>query len=400
LFDVSAIVVNFNSGEYLVPCIESLVRDAAGALRLEPVVVENASTVDQARHLEAARRLGARVLHAPRNLGYGGGCNLGARETSGRLLLFLNADVKACSGCLAPLARLLDADADLAFVEPRTYADDGLVFRIPEIEPLTPQSIARQTLARLSGAAALRESLRRTRAALPGWRATQPRRQRTLTGAFLMGRRETVDRLGGFDEGFPLYFEDADLFRRCGRAGLGLAMVPAAEAVHYSHRSVATAWTDSMTSWRVGRERWLRTAFGRSAVALDRACESVVTAIGRVHRPRAVDVFDELGARVQSPELELGGEPGPFLLELAIDPGFLLAAGHFGAGARLRFPDATWRSLLPVRHFVRALDPQSLALRGAWSFEPVARPPEISDRDSPRARPHAAGASDTECRSS
>jgi hypothetical protein len=334
--DVSAIVVNFNSGEYLAPCLESLSREESDGLRIERIVVDNASTIDQSQFLENASRTGARVVRSDRNSGYGGGCNLGLRATTARFVLFLNADVKACPGCLPPLVRFLEEHSDVAFVEPRTYADDARLFMIPEFEPLTPALVAGQALARLSSAAALRLSLRRMRLALPGWMAGEPREQKTLTGAFLMGRRAVIDGLGGFDEGFPLYFEDSDLFLRA-------------------------------------RRRWLRRAFGPLAVALDVACEALLRCADRARTPAPFLRCADLGARADPPELLLDGAPGPFLLELAVDPGFLLAAVHFGDGERFRIPDLAWRSLLPARYFLRALHPSTFASRGAWTFERIAR---------------------------
>jgi GT2 family glycosyltransferase len=58
-----------------------------------------------------------------------------------------------------------------------------------------------------------------------------------LLGAFLMLRREMLDELGGFDEGFRLYGEDIDLCYRAAKAGWERWYVPAAKAVH-AHAAV------------------------------------------------------------------------------------------------------------------------------------------------------------------
>ena len=58
-----------------------------------------------------------------------------------------------------------------------------------------------------------------------------------LLGAFLFLRREMLDELGGFDEGFRLYGEDIDLAYRASKAGWERWYVPNAKAVH-AHAAV------------------------------------------------------------------------------------------------------------------------------------------------------------------
>lgn len=364
--DLSAIVVNFNSGEYLSPCLESLSAEEDGFLSIERLVVDNASTLEQGAFLDRALASGARVIRSPVNLGYGGGCNLGLRETTGRFVLFLNADVKARAGCLRPLVRLLEERDDVAFVEPRTFLDDARTFLIPPFEPLTPRSLAREFARRVSSRAASRLARARVREALPAWLAAEPVELQTLTGAFLMTRRATIRALGGFDEGYPLYFEDSDLFRRARAEGGRLLLAPEAEAIHYAHRSSSTAWEEAMAKQRAGRRRYLRSSAGAWAVALDAVLSAAACALERFLGPSRVARFIDLGERVDEPELVLDGLPGPFLIEIAAEPSFALAAAHFGVGDRFRMPRSTWRSLMRASWYLRALDQGSLSPRGAW----------------------------------
>jgi GT2 family glycosyltransferase len=62
----------------------------------------------------------------------------------------------------------------------------------------------------------------------PGW----------ISGSCLLARKEALDALGGFDEGFFLYEEDADLCLRLRRAGWGVVFTPAATVVHHLGRSM------------------------------------------------------------------------------------------------------------------------------------------------------------------
>ena len=83
-----------------------------------------------------------------------------------------------------------------------------------------------------------------TRAALARGRARCTRREHEpawVSGACLMARRECLEAVGGFDEGFFLYEEDADLCRRVRAAGWRVLFTPAAEVVHQLGRSMARA---------------------------------------------------------------------------------------------------------------------------------------------------------------
>jgi hypothetical protein len=62
------------------------------------------------------------------------------------------------------------------------------------------------------------------------------------------------------------------------------------------------------------------------------------------------------------------------VLQLALEPWFVLAAGHLGEGERYRFSEATWRSLLPLPLYVRAFARADLAPRGAWLLRREAPP--------------------------
>ena len=78
--------------------------------------------------------------------------------------------------------------------------------------------------------------------------------------------------------------------------------------------------------------------------------------------------IEHLGAFDQPVELRLPG-PGRYLLELAVTPTFLLACGIIAEGDRWCCPRDSWDWFFQGRYFMRALDRDSLAVCGAWSFD-------------------------------
>ena len=70
-----------------------------------------------------------------------------------------------------------------------------------------------------------------------------------LLGAFLFLRRELLDELGGFDEGFRLYGEDIDLAYRAAKAGWERWYVPEAKAVHVHAAETDRRFLTRRTLW-------------------------------------------------------------------------------------------------------------------------------------------------------
>jgi GT2 family glycosyltransferase len=364
--DVSVVIVNYNSGDYLARCLHSLGPAAQGGLEAEVVVVENASPLDQSRALAEAERAGARVLRLERNTGYAGGLNRGLAVTSASTVFLINPDVLAREGALPILTRYLAEHPEVALAEPRCFVDAGCAFQQPEFRPVTPFELARAALARTVpsyGAGHARRELRRQ---LAGWRARSATERRGLSGAFLAARREALARVGGFDEQYPLAYEDCDVFRRLRTAGWKLAFVPEAEAIHFGHRSRITVPAESVAKDRLGRRRYLRKHHGAAAVWLDRGTEWLEARAGRWRARSAPRDLVDLGVRSDPPELELRGASGPFVLQLALEPAFGLAVGHVGEGSVYRFTEPTWSSLLPLPLFARAFTLEGLEPRGAW----------------------------------
>ena len=366
--EVSIVIVNFNSGEYLAGCVESLLPPLQAGLPAEIVVIDNCSTQDQSVSLADVEARGARVLRLERNTGYAGGCNRGLATTRGRFVFLLNADVVACSGALPILVRYLAEHPGVALSEPRCYVDAGREWKQPEFWPLTSREVGSAARGRMSASFARRRSMRTLRRQLAGWQAREAGEREALSGAFLAGRREALERVGGFDEGYPLAYEDSDLFDRLRAAGWKLALVPEAEAIHYAHRSRITVLSESFAKDTLGRRRYLGLHHGRGAVWLDRCAGWVEGHARRLHPVRPRERFVDLGSSHTPLELELSGPPGPSVMQLALEPFFALPAGHLGEGRSYRFSDATWRSLLPTSMYVRAFALDGLEPRGAWTF--------------------------------
>jgi GT2 family glycosyltransferase len=182
--------------------------------RFELIVVDNGS--------EGGLPAGAFRLVAPgENLGFAGGANAGAAVARGEILLFLNPDAHPEPGALDRLIEGFRDLPDAAGLAPKLLGKEGgsqhrwQLRRIP-----SPGTLLLQTLLIPAGKGPAEEPA-------AGALVEQP------AAAALAVRRAAFERVGGFDpEFFPAWFEDVDLAKRMGQAGMSLHYLPAAVFRH------------------------------------------------------------------------------------------------------------------------------------------------------------------------
>ncbi|HVS63137.1 MAG TPA: glycosyltransferase family 2 protein [Thermoanaerobaculia bacterium] len=230
---VSVVLVHYRTPE-LLPATLSAVGAQLDELGLEHelLVVDNSGDAAAAGPLEPP---GVRVLHPGANLGYAGGLVAGVEASRGEALVLMNPDVLVGAGCLGALLDPLTRDAEVA--GPRFYWDEERRLLLPPGEERDLPAELLRALATRSPAVAGLARRRWRRHARRHWQARQPIESWTLSGALLALRRGTWERVGPFDTGYPLYFEETDWLIRARRRGVRALHVPAATAVHHFDQS-------------------------------------------------------------------------------------------------------------------------------------------------------------------
>ena len=208
--DVSAIFVTFGTGSVVIDAIDSVVRTLSTIdTTFEIVVVDNPHPeVDGVSMRELAlSTAGVRVVAPTRNLGFAGGCELGALHARGSLLAFLNPDIVVPDGWFEGLHRRLVQGATVA--APVLVHADG---RIQEAG-----------------------------AWLDADGGTHPRLTPDddddvdyASAACWLVSRDDHERLGGFDAAYyPAFYEDVDLALRLRSSGGCLDVAADVRVVHH-----------------------------------------------------------------------------------------------------------------------------------------------------------------------
>jgi N-acetylglucosaminyl-diphospho-decaprenol L-rhamnosyltransferase len=251
---VDAVVVSYNSRNELRACVAPL----AAADDVNVVVVDNASGDAS---LDAVLGLPVLAVQLRRNGGFAHGCNAGWRLGDAPFVLFVNPDAVLRPDDLGRLARVLEENPRIGAIAPRIVgADGGLHWsqrRFPRLRSVYAQALF---LHRLMPSAdeLVRDEHAYARPGSPDW----------VSGACILVRRDLLERLGGFDEGFFMYCEDIDLCRRLRDAGYDVRFEPAAVAVHVGGASTpAGSMLPVLASSRLHYARKHRSA---GAAALER----------------------------------------------------------------------------------------------------------------------------------
>jgi len=380
---VSVIFVHYRTPELAARAVRSVRAEAAAvaglAAALEILLVDNGSDA-AGRELLAA--LPARLLEPGENLGFAGGVNLGAAQAAGEVLLLANPDLELLPGCLPALLAALDAGA--AAAGPRFYWDRERRFLLPPGERRDRVSELAARLARRGPEWARRARRRWRRHARRHWRAETALTSRHLSGALLAVSRAAWQRVGPFDDGYRLYFEETDWLLRLQRAGLRAVHEPRAEAVHHYNRSAggeprAAQWYAE--SARRFAARWYGTAFRRLADAVER--RGVVVQSGEVVQSGGETPFPPpLAGTPAPPTLELPAARRPLWIELSPSPvGLPAAAERLPVGVtRWSLPEALWERMDAGRWSLRVVDDRGRELAAASFERPESEPPRRAEK--------------------
>ncbi|MEK7383496.1 MAG: glycosyltransferase family 2 protein [Elusimicrobiota bacterium] len=227
--EISVLIPAYNGAPWIAETLNRLAA-AADDVPYEAVVVDNASTDKTAAICGALP--GVKVIRNEKNLGFSRAVNQAAAAASGRVLVAVNQDLHLQPGALKAIHGFLAENNSL--VGGALAYEDGA-----EQPSCGPFPTLAGTLWRLL----LPRRMRKYELMRPGSREARP--VDWVTGAFIGCRRELFDKVGGFDEGYFMYYEDVDLCLRARRAGFKSYFLPSAKGVHlhpFSDRGDAPDW--------------------------------------------------------------------------------------------------------------------------------------------------------------
>jgi GT2 family glycosyltransferase len=275
---VDVVVVAYNSRDTLRGCVEPFVADP----RISVIVVDNASPD---RSLEAVADLALTRVVEQRNLGFGHGCNAGWRAGRAPAVLFLNPDTRMSADDVLRLAQTVEDEPSVGAAGPRIVDGDGALDfsqrRFPRLRSTFAQALF---VHRAFPRAEWGDEVIRDPAAYESARDAE-----WLSGACLLVRRDVLEELGGFDEGFFMYCEDKDICRRVALSGYRVRYEPEAACVHIGglsapRSSLLPTLTDSRIRFARKHQTRPGAAAERAGIALGALTHAIASRGGREMR--------------------------------------------------------------------------------------------------------------------
>lgn len=229
---LSCIIVNWNLKYLPRLCVEALKRSKC-KFPYEIVVVDNDSHDESLEYLkDMAKKEEIVLVQTGANLGYGCGNNIGVRHAKGTYVLILNPDVSVEEDTLQKMVDYMDAHPDIGILGPQLYFFNGkiqdscrrfmrpldiLIKRTPlRVLPYFKQRLKKYLMEDYDHKSIQDVDL--------------------VTGACFLMKKSFFDSVGGFDERYFLFMEDADLCRKVWNAQHRVVYYPPAQALHYHKR--------------------------------------------------------------------------------------------------------------------------------------------------------------------
>ncbi|WP_425398135.1 glycosyltransferase family 2 protein [Aeoliella sp.] len=274
--EILIVIVCYRSADLAIDCLRSLAPQISDVPRTRVEICENGTGADSLAELNAAIEANnwgdwASVVPVSPNRGFAGGNNVvlrAALESSRppRYFLLLNADTIVRPGAIRSLYDAIECHSDIGIIGPRLEWPDGTAQGSAFLD-FTPL----YEFIKAAATGPVTRFFRRGHCGLPP--GDQPYTAEWISFACALVRREVFQKCGLLDEGYYLYYDDADFCLHARREGWNVLYFPLARVVHLRGRSnplktLASERKRRPRYWYISRSRYYAKHYGRSRLWL------------------------------------------------------------------------------------------------------------------------------------
>lgn len=355
---ISVVILNWNGRAYLEECLDAVFAQERPPERV--ILVDNDSADDSVALVRESYPQ-VEIRENGGNLGFAAGNNVALRDLSTDAALLLNPDVVLSPACLAAVGSAMTADPTIGIAGCKLWFPDRRIIQHAGGTITHPRAMPRHY--------GMNEPDEGQHDAM--------RDTDYVIGAAMAVRRELLGQIGLLDEGFFLFFEDADLCARAARAGYRVVYVPESTGTHVESATTAKGSFAYLHRFHSGRWRYLlkhfpaeevtgaalaeETAWLQQLGALERRAAGLAYLATRRQLPEIWAARERDGAGAISPEARQTVADGLAALQAAarLDPVDSAALNRLSAAAVLE--EKPFTSDVPL------LGPLIARFRTAWN---------------------------------
>lgn len=231
--ELSVVIVNYNVKYFLEQCLASVMAACKNQPDVEVYVVDNSSTDGSLEYL-MPRFPAVNWVANKENKGFGAANNQVLAQLRGRAVLFLNPDTILGENSLSDCVSFLNRNAGAGAIGVRMVDGSGKYLKESKRGFPTPWV----AFCKMAGFSAIfPNSSLFSRYYMGNLPENGINRVDALAGAFMVVRKEVIDKIGGFDERFFMYAEDIDLSFRIKEAGFENYYLPTITIIHFKGES-------------------------------------------------------------------------------------------------------------------------------------------------------------------
>jgi GT2 family glycosyltransferase len=222
---LSIIIVNWHSKDFVKKCLVAL--DRHTTLNRQTIVVDGAS-FDGCGEMVADGFPHVEFIQSEVNHGFGNSNNFGASKAEGEFILLLNPDTEIHAGALESMLNVIESDQSVGLVGAKLLNSDGSIQTSCVQAFPTPVNRALDSnfLRKLLPKSVMWGSLQ-------AFCAQSPTAVDAVSGACMLIRRDTFQRIGGFPSDYFMYGEDIHLCWILGKEGKKIVFDPNALVTHH-----------------------------------------------------------------------------------------------------------------------------------------------------------------------
>lgn len=254
--DISIVIVTFNNAHEISDCLNALFADLPGR-RCQLIIVDNCSQDATGEIIRAKaddllkQCLDFSFIENTFNCGFTHALNQGLKKVTGETVLILNPDTQIQPGCTKILSDLFAENDRVGVAAPQLLNSDGSIQPSCRRFPRRRDVFIEMTcLPRL-----FKTSKRLNYWKMGDFDHRTARVVEQPQGAFLLTRRDVLNKVGLWDERFPMFFSDVDWCKRVALHGYQIYFEPKAKVVHKQGISIlqrrqSMIWSSHLSFYR------------------------------------------------------------------------------------------------------------------------------------------------------